>query len=54
MKLGMDYEYNIQCGYDAGCLGYSLYNHLTATNVKCDILAPTIMLTQQGVRVKTD
>lgn len=54
MKLGMDYEYDIQCGYEAGCLGYSLYNELTAANVKCVILAPTTMLTPQGVRVKTD
>ena len=54
MKLGMDYEYDIQCGYEAGCLGYSLYNQLTAANVKCVILAPTTILTQQGVRVKTD
>jgi len=54
MKLGMHNEYDIQCGYEAGCLGYSLYNQLTAANVKCVILAPTTMLTQQGVRVKTD
>lgn len=54
MKLGMDYDYDVQCGYEAGCLGYSLYNQLTAADVKCVILAPTTMLTQQGVRVKTD
>ncbi len=54
MKLGMNNEYDIQCGYEAGCLGYSLYNQLTAANVKCVILSPTTMLTQQGVRVKTD
>lgn len=54
MKLGMNNEYDIQCGYEAGCLGYSLYNQLTAANVKCVILAPTTMLTPQGVRVKTD
>jgi len=54
MKLGMNLEYDIQCGYEAGCLGYSLYNQLTAANVKCVILAPTTMLTPQGVRVKTD
>ena len=53
-KLGMDNEYDIQCGYEAGCLGYSLYNQLTAAGVKCVILAPTTMLTQQGVRIKTD
>lgn len=54
MKLGLDNKYDIQCGYEAGCLGYSLYNQLTAAGVKCVILAPTTMLTQQGVRVKTD
>ena len=54
MKLGLDNEYDIQCGYEAGCLGYSLYNQLTAANVKCVILAPTTMLTPQGKRVKTD
>lgn len=25
-KLGLNDEYDIQCGYEAGCLGYSLYN----------------------------
>lgn len=54
MKLGLNDEYDIQCGYEAGCLGYSLYNHLTAAGVKCVILAPTTMLTPQGVRIKTD
>ena len=54
MKLGVDNQYDIQCGYEAGCLGYSLYNQLTAANVKCVILAPTTMLTPQGTRIKTD
>lgn len=54
MKLGVDNQYDIQCGYEAGCLGYSLYNQLTAANVKCVILAPTTMLTLQGTRIKTD
>lgn len=53
-KLGLDHDYDIQCGYEAGCLGYSLYNQLTAAGIKCVILAPTTMLTQQGVRIKTD
>ena len=38
----------------AGCLGYTLYNQLTSAGVKCVILAPTTMLTQQGKRIKTD
>lgn len=53
-KLGLNNDYDIQCGYEAGCLGYSLYNQLTAAGIKCVILAPTTMLTQQGVRIKTD
>ena len=53
-KLGHDDQYDIQCGYEAGCLGYSLYNQLMAAGVKCVILAPTTMLTQQGTRIKTD
>ena len=54
LKFGLNDEYDIQCGYEAGCLGYSLYNQLTAAGVKCVILAPTTMLTPQGVRIKTD
>ena len=53
-KLGVNDTYDIECGYEAGCLGYSLYNQLTAAGVKCVILAPTTMLTQQGQRIKTD
>lgn len=54
VKLGLNDEYDIECGYEAGCLGYSLYNQLTAAGIKCVILAPTTMLTPQGVRIKTD
>ena len=43
------------CGYEAGCLGYTLYHQLTSHNVNCVILAPTTMLMQRGKkRVKTD
>ena len=54
LKLGLYDDYSIECGYEAGCLGYSLYNQLTSAGVKCVILAPTTMLTQQGKRIKTD
>lgn len=54
IKLGLDNEYDIQCGYEPRCLGYSLYNQLIAVGVKCVIQAPTPMLTQHGVRIKTD
>ena len=43
------------CGYEAGCLGFTLYHQLTDHNVKCIILAPTTMLQQKGrKKVKTD
>ena len=50
----MSNEYDILCGYEVGCLGYSLYKQLTAAGVKCVIPAPTTMLTQQGKQVNTD
>ena len=53
-KLGAFDTYSIECGYEAGCLGYSLYNQLTNAKIKCVILAPSTMMTQQGKRVKTD
>ena len=31
------------CGYEAGCLGYTLYHQLTEHNITCVILAPTTM-----------
>ena len=43
------------CGYEAGCLGYTLYHQLTDHNVNCVILAPTTMLEQRSrKRIKTD
>ena len=43
------------CGYEAGCLGYTLYHQLTNHNVNCVILAPTTMLEKHsGKRIKTD
>ena len=42
------------CGYEAGCLGYTLYHQLTDHGVKCVILAPTTMAITNNNRVKTD
>lgn len=43
------------CGYEAGCLGFTLYRQLTSHGVKCVVLAPTTMLQQRSrKRVKTD
>ena len=54
MKLGLSNDCSIECGYEAGCLGYTLYHQLTGAGIKCVILAPTTMLAQQGQRIKTD
>ena len=43
------------CGYEAGCLGFTLYHQLTDHNLKCVILAPsTIPQPRGGKKVKTD
>lgn len=33
----------VKAGYEAGCLGYSLYWQLTDLGIDCDIMAPTTM-----------
>ena len=47
-------EVKFVCGYEAGCLGYSLYNQLKEHAVDCKILAPTTMAITNTNRVKTD
>jgi len=47
-------EIEFICGYEAGCLGYTLYHQLTEHGVKCIILAPTTMAITNNKRIKTD
>ena len=42
------------CGYEAGCLGYTLYRELTDCGVKCVILAPTTLAVTNTNKIKTD
>lgn len=49
-----DDELNIECGYEAGCLGYSLYHDLSKFGIKCVILAPTTMKVEKCKKVKND
>jgi transposase len=42
------------CGYEAGCLGYSLYRQLTAVDIDCVILAPTTMERPVSYQIKND
>ncbi len=46
-------EAEFVCGYEAGCLGYTLYHELTAKGYKCMILAPTTIPSATN-KVKTD
>lgn len=47
-------EVTFVCGYEAGCLGYSLYHQLRDHEVDCKILAPTTMAITNTSHVKTD
>ena len=48
-------EVEFVCGYEAGCLGYTLYHQLTGKGIACVILAPTTILEAKSRRrVKTD
>ena len=47
-------EITFVCGYEAGCLGYSLYHQLHDHGVDCKILAPSTMAITNTGHVKTD
>ena len=47
-------EVSFVCGYEAGCLGYSLYHQLKDHAVDCKILAPSTMAVTNTHHVKTD
>lgn len=40
--------------YEAGPCGYTLYRHLTHLGVRCLVVAPSLVPTRPGERVKTD
>jgi transposase len=45
VKMNNGDDCHIVCGYEAGCLGYSLYNQLVWSGIDCVILAPSTMAT---------
>ena len=51
-EMGKNRE--VICGYEAGCLGYSLYRQLTALGINCVILAPTTMERPVCYPIKND
>ena len=44
-------DVQIKTGYEAGCLGYSLYWQLAAKGIECDILAPSTMHRSAKIKV---
>src|SRR5262245_57455137 len=44
----------LRCCYEAGPCGYVLYWQLAALGVVCEVIAPTLIPTKAGDRVKTD
>ena len=42
------------CGYEAGCMGYSLYHDLSRAGIECVILAPSTMPQYPKNIIKTD
>jgi transposase len=44
----------LKCCYEAGPTGYVLYWQLTQLGVACEVIAPTLVPTKAGDRVKTD
>lgn len=51
-KLG-DTEHLRVC-YEAGVTGYGLYRLLTSLDIKCEVIAPSLIPQKPGDRVKTD
>lgn len=49
-----DPDIEVVCGYEAGCLGYTLYKKLTDAGIKCIIVAPTTLPKQKAGEIKTD
>ena len=46
---------NVICGYEAGCIGYTLFHTLDSHGIECKIIAPTTMPSARGKkRIKTD
>ena len=43
LDAGMGGDTHFVCGYEAGCLGYSIYHDITKLGYECKIIAPTTM-----------
>lgn len=53
-KLSTGADVRFVCGYEAGCLGYTLYHQLTQAGHECVILAPSTVPSFKTGEIKTD
>ena len=53
-RLEKDAPGPIACCYEAGPCGYALQRQLERDRVRCDVIAPALVLRKPGDRVKTD
>lgn len=54
VKKNFGKDADVVCGYEAGCLGYSLYRQLSGKGIKCIIVAPTTLPSLNKKEIKTD
>ncbi len=55
LKTHYGKDTTVICGYEAGCLGFTLYHTLDNHGIECKVLAPTTMPSTRGKkRIKTD
>jgi transposase len=47
-------KYTLRCCYEAGAGGYVLYRLLTELKIDCSVIAPSLVPTCAGDRIKTD
>jgi len=45
---------DVRCCYEAGPTGFGLYRHLRARGIACEVVAPGLVPSRPGDRVKTD
>jgi transposase len=45
---------SVRCCYEAGPTGFGLYRHLVAGGIDCRVVAPGLVPTRPGERIKTD
>ena len=53
IKKNYGEEVKFECGYEAGCLGFTLYEQLTKSGVECVVMAPSTIPKRKN-EIKTD